>query len=563
MERTCCPQYTIRLEASHFAPSREHRRLQRRLSAYMAGTLDLASCAAAAAADGGDGGDGGADRAPARDRPGAPMELGAVEAAPVAAGAAAAAPRDEVAEAVAAAVAAAVEDVIREGVLPPVRAARARARCGAPPALRARLACSQDGKYAPPRVAPPAAKVAGRVPAGTAFCCAAAHALAAAGAQAGGSARSEDVAASLASALQRPGALPASLRCRASGAFLNFLRDDAGDASTGDAAAGAERGGKRRAPRERPAPKEPRRSSPPAHAAAGAAPDVAMMAAAGGAAGAGTDGDADVSAALAGLEVRFVPSSFDDEEFELYCRYQAAVHGDSPSELSQSAYQRFLVASPLLPEPGGASRAGGAPACGFGSFHQQYRLRGRLVAVGVVDVLPRCLSSKYLFWEPELAPLCLGKYSALADIAWVAKQQAGPCPSLAHYYLGFYIHSCAKMRYKAAFKPSELLCPVTRRWVPFAAAAAALDGTGRPPRLAPQDAQPLPEAAPEPGRVALFCPGRGVTRLDALPAETREQQRDDLAAWAQSVGPVVAARAAYVCWLPGDEAAAEAATAEA
>jgi arginyl-tRNA--protein-N-Asp/Glu arginylyltransferase len=25
---------------------------------------------------------------------------------------------------------------------------------------------------------------------------------------------------------------------------------------------------------------------------------------------------------------------------------------------------------------------------------------GRLVAVGVVDVLPRCLSSKYLFWDP-------------------------------------------------------------------------------------------------------------------------------------------------------------------
>lgn len=35
---------------------------------------------------------------------------------------------------------------------------------------------------------------------------------------------------------------------------------------------------------------------------------------------------------------------------------------------------------------------------------------GRLVAVGVVDVLPRCLSSKYLFWDPgqhlpPLAPL--------------------------------------------------------------------------------------------------------------------------------------------------------------
>ena len=31
-----------------------------------------------------------------------------------------------------------------------------------------------------------------------------------------------------------------------------------------------------------------------------------------------------------------------------------------------------------------------APPCGYGSLHQEYRLDGRLVAVGVVDALPRC-----------------------------------------------------------------------------------------------------------------------------------------------------------------------------
>ncbi len=38
---------------------------------------------------------------------------------------------------------------------------------------------------------------------------------------------------------------------------------------------------------------------------------------------------------------------------------------------------------------------------------------GKLIAVGVVDVLPRCLSSVYLFWDTELAPLALGRFSAL------------------------------------------------------------------------------------------------------------------------------------------------------
>jgi len=396
---------------------------------------------------------------------------------------------------------------------------------------------------------PPAAKLAGRVPPGTALCCAAAHALAAAAAQAGRTCRPQDVAAALAAALQRPGALPASLRCTASGAFLNFCRHDGcADANAPDTAVLGERGGnKRRAPRERTAPKEPRRSSPCEAAEAGG--DAAMTSAA--AAGAEASATA-LASALAGREVRFVPSAFDAEEYELYCRYQTAVHGDAASELSAASYTRFLVATPLQHEaPASGPRGRPAPACGFGSFHQQYRLRGRLVAVGVVDVLPRCLSSKYLFWEPQLAPLCLGKFSALADIAWVAQQAAGPCPSLAHYYLGFYIPSCPKMRYKATFKPSELLCPATRTWVPFAEAAPRL-GAHHPPRLANADARPLAEALPAPERVALFCPGHGVARLDALPAEAREAQAQAVGAWARSVGPAVAQRAAYVVWLPGD-----------
>lgn len=70
---------------------------------------------------------------------------------------------------------------------------------------------------------------------------------------------------------------------------------------------------------------------------------------------------------------------------------------------------------------------------------------GRLVAVGVVDILPHCLSSKYLFWDPDLAPLSLGKFSALKEIEWVRRAQRA-CPALHYYYLGFYIHNCAKVR---------------------------------------------------------------------------------------------------------------------
>ncbi|CAJ1860982.1 unnamed protein product [Sphenostylis stenocarpa] len=172
------------------------------------------------------------------------------------------------------------------------------------------------------------------------------------------------------------------------------------------------------------------------------------------------------------LEIRLNRSSFDPEEFALYRRYQLKVHNDKPQNVTENSYRRFLVDTPLLQVlPTGDSTV---PPCGFGSFHQQYLIDGQLVAVGVIDILPKCLSSKYLFWDPDFAFLSLGKYSAFQEIGWVKENQVY-CPTLQYYYLGYYIHSCSKMRYKAAYRPSELLCPLRNQWVPFDIARPLLD----------------------------------------------------------------------------------------
>lgn len=41
--------------------------------------------------------------------------------------------------------------------------------------------------------------------------------------------------------------------------------------------------------------------------------------------------------------------------------------------------------------------------------------------------------------------------------------------------MGYYIHSCVKMRYKAAFSPSYLACPETYQWVPVEVCRKLLD----------------------------------------------------------------------------------------
>lgn len=120
-----------------------------------------------------------------------------------------------------------------------------------------------------------------------------------------------------------------------------------------------------------------------------------------------------------------------------------------------------------------------------------------MFAVAVVDVLPHCLSSVYIFYDPDLPGLQLGKFSALREIQWVQEvlgrgtavlsllllaaltlvgaQALQVSPRFRWYYMGYYVHSCTKMKYKAEYQPSDLLCPTTLSWIPLASVVHHLD----------------------------------------------------------------------------------------
>ncbi|KAM3965873.1 arginyltransferase 1 [Aphomia sociella] len=146
------------------------------------------------------------------------------------------------------------------------------------------------------------------------------------------------------------------------------------------------------------------------------------------------------------------------ETHQVYVKYQTVIHNDRPEKCSQPKFEEFLVNSPLQEE---YQEAG--PRCGYGSFHQQYWLNGKLIAVGVIDILPKCVSSVYFFYDPQYLNLTLGTYGALREIEFT-RQLHTEAPELKYYYMGYYIHSCRKMRYKGNFFPSDLLCPETYRW---------------------------------------------------------------------------------------------------
>lgn len=81
----------------------------------------------------------------------------------------------------------------------------------------------------------------------------------------------------------------------------------------------------------------------------------------------------------------------------------------------------------------------------------------------MIDILPECVSSVYFFYNTDYSFLSLGTYASLNEIALV-RELSKKCPELTNYYLGFYLPTCPKMRYKANVKPSYLLCPEAYTW---------------------------------------------------------------------------------------------------
>lgn len=161
------------------------------------------------------------------------------------------------------------------------------------------------------------------------------------------------------------------------------------------------------------------------------------------------------------FEVKLLSAQCTSEKYELYKKYQVAIHHEKPKELSRDGFESFLCASPFPDQPGSADDEDVAVELDFenvkqqgGLVHQGYYYNGQLIAMAVLDVIPqKCVSAVYFMWDPLYKSLDLGKVGALREI--VLAQDLG----VPYYYLGFYIPGCPKMKYKSEYKPSELLDP--------------------------------------------------------------------------------------------------------
>ncbi|KAI0832538.1 arginine-tRNA-protein transferase [Trametes gibbosa] len=174
------------------------------------------------------------------------------------------------------------------------------------------------------------------------------------------------------------------------------------------------------------------------------------------------------------FEVILEPASYTDEKFALYKSYQKEIHHEAKEK--ESSFKRFLVENPLVPQSIAypSERPVHLPA-NYGAYHQLYRLDGKLVAMGVIDILPSCISSVYFMYEKEWERFSLGKLSALREAALAREIHEAGVEDVKYLYMGFYVHSCPKMRYKGDFSPSYLADPEDYEWYPLEMCRPLLD----------------------------------------------------------------------------------------
>ena len=132
------------------------------------------------------------------------------------------------------------------------------------------------------------------------------------------------------------------------------------------------------------------------------------------------------------LEVSLQPLQQSEEHFDLYQRYQNARHNEDGMESDcPEQYRNFLLQSHV------------------DSTLVEFRDKGVLRMVSLIDILDDGLSSVYTFYDPDVAQSSFGTYNVLWQIELCRKLE------LDYLYLGYWIRNSNKMGYKSNFKPLQ------------------------------------------------------------------------------------------------------------
>ena len=162
------------------------------------------------------------------------------------------------------------------------------------------------------------------------------------------------------------------------------------------------------------------------------------------------------------------------ERFEIYKKYQTIIHKDKESELNKSNFNDSWGESNLysnhkpIPYPPNFFQNTPYPNIypkKYGTYNFIHKIDGKIIAIGIWDILPTSLSSVYLYYDTDYSFLDLGVFTAVREIEYMKNFQKLVDQNFKYYVMGFYIDTCQKMKYKGFYHPMEILDPFTMNFV--------------------------------------------------------------------------------------------------
>ena len=132
------------------------------------------------------------------------------------------------------------------------------------------------------------------------------------------------------------------------------------------------------------------------------------------------------------VSVEFKPLVFSEEVYTIYKKHSLVKFNQEANikEFKESFFSDALMGNSIL---------------------SLYRVNGKLVGVGFLDISKEALSSIYFCYDTDFSSLGLGVYSVLKEIEY------GGSLGKEFYYLGYYIKENQSMEYKAKYAPFQLL----------------------------------------------------------------------------------------------------------
>lgn len=139
------------------------------------------------------------------------------------------------------------------------------------------------------------------------------------------------------------------------------------------------------------------------------------------------------------ITVEFSPLFFSDEIFNLYTKHSRVKFGQ---ETSMDEFKSSFFSDALS----GNSRL------------SLFRIDGKLIGVGFIDITATGLSSIYFCYDTDYSSYGLGVFSVLKEIEYAAEL------GKQYYYLGYYIEENSSMEYKNRYTPYETLLWEEGQW---------------------------------------------------------------------------------------------------